>query len=207
MRLGTNPRLMSILDYVFDAESCIYTSLTFKYGTQQPTHRDTPHFATWPPSYFVGVWTALEDVSADAGPLFYYEGAQRFPIDEGEIYARVQQDHPHLSEREQFAIALDLYNGVVITQAPSHGTLRTPCMKRGDVAIWHAQTPHGGLPANNPMASRWSVVFHCAPAQVQVHQHEAFFRNAGRTDPPPPRYGFRTAYGRKVAVAGEVAFM
>ena len=41
-RVGTNPKVMEILDALFETESIVYTSLTFKYGTQQPVHRDTP---------------------------------------------------------------------------------------------------------------------------------------------------------------------
>ena len=47
-RIGTEPKVMEALDFVFGERTGIYTSLTFKYGTQQPTHRDSPHFVTWP---------------------------------------------------------------------------------------------------------------------------------------------------------------
>ncbi len=206
MRLGTNPELMSILDFVFGAEACAYTSLTFKYGTQQPVHRDTPHFATWPENYFCGVWTALEDTPLEAGPLFYHEGAHRFPIDEAEIFEQVKRDNPDMPQREQLDLALDLYNGRVIEEAPNHGPVQIAEMKRGDVAIWHPQMPHGGSPATDQMRSRWCVVFHCAPTNVQVHQHEAFFQNAGR-EAPPARYRFKECYGRQIARAGDVAYM
>ena len=79
-------------------------------------------------------------------------------------------------------------------------------MKRGDVAIWHPQTPHGGSPASDQMRSRWSTVFHCAPAQKQVHQHNSFFKNAG-IEEPPPRYIFKDESGRQIAIAGDVSFM
>lgn len=45
-RIGTAANVMALLDFLFGAEAAVYTSLTFKYGTQQPVHRDTPHFAT-----------------------------------------------------------------------------------------------------------------------------------------------------------------
>ena len=62
MRVGTNEQTMKIVDAFFGSKTSVYTSLMFKYGTQQPVHRDTPHFATWPQNQFVGVWTALEDI-------------------------------------------------------------------------------------------------------------------------------------------------
>jgi ectoine hydroxylase-related dioxygenase (phytanoyl-CoA dioxygenase family) len=205
-KLGLNPQIMEILDLAFGAECAVYTSLTFKYGTQQPVHRDTPHFATWPEGYFMGVWTALEDVPPEAGPLFYYEGAHRFELDAAEIWQEAQslyRDHP---EAEQMFQALDRYNGRVIENAERHGVRRQAAMRRGDVAIWHPQSPHGGAPASDPMRTRWSIVFHCAPRAKQVHQHQAFFANAGQSE-PPARYGFREADGRGIAIAGDVAFM
>ncbi|MEZ5946318.1 MAG: phytanoyl-CoA dioxygenase family protein [Hyphomonas sp.] len=206
MRIGNSQRIMDILDFVFGSEAGVYTSLTFKYGTQQPVHRDTPHFATWPDGYFAGVWTALEDISPEAGPLFYYEGAHRFPVDVARIWRDVQQNRPDLSEQQAFDLALDLYNGRIIDESPRNGELRKASMRRGDVAIWHPQLPHGGSPASDPMRSRWSIVCHCAPVNKQVHQHASFFRNAGREE-PPARYGFTEFNGRKVAAAGGVAFM
>ena len=205
MQIGTNPRLMSILDFLFGAEACVYTSLTFKYSTQQPVHRDTPHFATWPRNYFAGVWTALEDIDPEAGPLFYYEGGHRFMIDQAEIWQRVQRDRPDLSRDDALTLALDLYNGQVIDTAPQHGTYRTMEMKRGDVVIWHPELPHGGSLAIDPSKSRWSTVFHCAPVKKQVHQHEGFFEHAGKNE-PPARYTYKKAYERKVALAGDVEF-
>jgi ectoine hydroxylase-related dioxygenase (phytanoyl-CoA dioxygenase family) len=206
VRLGTNPRVMQILDFAFGAEAAVYTSLTFKFGTQQPVHRDTPHFATWPDGYFFGVWTALEDIAPEAGPLFYYEAAHHYEVDPAAIWRNVRETMPHLSEAEQLRQALEIYNGEVIRRSPDHGVHRTAAMRRGDVAIWHPQTPHGGMPATDPMRSRWSIVFHCAPKDKQVHQHDSFFRHASGSE-PPPRYGYTEAYGRAVALAGGVAFM
>lgn len=207
MKIGNSPRIQEILDFVFGSRSGVYTSLTFKYGTQQPVHRDTPHFATWPDGYFVGYWTALEDISNEAGPLFYYEGAHRFKIDVAKIWHDVRSDRPELNDQQAYDLALDIYNGIVIKESPRHGVHRKVMdMKRGDVAIWHPQLPHGGSPASDPMRSRWSIVCHCAPENKQVHQHPQFFSYAGR-QAPGPRYGYTTFDGRKVAVAGDVAFM
>lgn len=206
LQLGLNPQIMEILDCAFGAEAGIYTSLTFKYGTQQPVHRDTPHFATWPDGYFMGVWTALEDIAPEAGPLFYYEGAHRFDINAAEVWREAQALYPDFSEAEQLYQALDRYNGRVIDQSEKYGVRREAQMRRGDVAIWHPQSPHGGAAASDPLHTRWSVVFHCAPRAKQVHQHESFFRHAGKYE-PPPRYGFRDYNGRAIAEAGDVGFM
>lgn len=205
-QIGTNRRVMEILDLMFGTESAIYTSLTFKYGTQQPVHRDTPHFATWPPKRFAGVWTALESVSPKAGPLFYHAGAHRFTIDPKRFMNEAIQRLPNATTSEQLFMALDLYNGEVIRTAPTVSDAKMLDLQIGDTVIWHPELPHGGSPSSDPHHTRWSIVFHCAPVNVQVHQHDAFFLHVG-PELPPPRYGYSEHHGRKFAAAGEVAFM
>jgi phytanoyl-CoA hydroxylase len=206
MQICTNPCVMAFLDLIFGEPACVYTSLTFKYGTQQPIHRDTPHFATWPQNRFCGVWTALEDISPQAGPLMYIRGGHRFEVDHRQIMRDVMRNRPNLSPGDQAMLALDLYNGRIIDESPGHGELVIKPVNKGDVVIWHAQTPHGGAPAADPFRSRWSVVAHCAPVSIQVHQHDRFFMHQS-DEAPPPRYGYGEAYGRKIAVSGETAFM
>lgn len=206
-RIATNERVMRILDEIFGTGAHVYTSLTFKYGTQQPIHRDTPHFATWPARRFVGVWTALEDIEPEAGPLMYVKGAQNFDIDAGAIFSQVQAEFPDETREAQLHMALDRYNGVVIDRSPLEGPMMiVEDLKKGDTVIWHPELPHGGSPATNPARSRMSMVVHCASDEVQVHQHDAFFSSA-RNGPPTDRYGFIDKEGRKVAYAGDVAFM
>ncbi len=208
MKVVSDRRIMKLLDFLFGEKTCVYSTLTFKYGTQQPIHRDTPHFVTWPRSRFLGVWTALEDVREDAGPLMYVRRGHRFEMEhERDIFRRVQQNRRDLTYEEQIVHALDLYNGLVIHDSPSAGEVVTAPINRGDVAIWHPQLPHGGAPARDPTRSRWSVVHHAAPEAVQLHMMEQFFTHDG-PDPPPRRYDFpRRANGRKVAASGKTAFM
>lgn len=205
--VATNERVMGILDEIFGISTHVYTTLTFKYGTEQPIHRDTPHFATWPARRFVGVWTALEDIHPDAGPLMYMKGAQNFEVDAASIWSQVQAEFPEEPRESQLNMALDRYNGVVILQSPSGSERKiVQDLNKGDTVIWHPELPHGGSPAGNPMRSRLSMVVHCASDEVQVHQHEAFFSFAGK-GPPPDRYGFIEKDGRKVAYIGDVVFM
>ena len=178
--IGTNPRLMQLLDFLFGMEACVYTSLLFKYGTQQPVHRDTPHFATWPRGYFFGVWTALQDIDPDSGPVFYHRGAHRYAVDERRFLEEARARKPDAPEAEQLLLALDLYYGEIIRRSPAEGPVEIPKLAIGDVVIWHPELPHGGSPANDPELTRWSMVFHCAPVAVQVHQHTDFFGHAGR---------------------------
>lgn len=204
--VGANAKLMALLDYMFGMETCIYTSLTFKYGTQQPIHRDTPHFGTWPQGYYFGVWVALEDVNPDAGPLMLHRGAHRFEMDQAAIMQRLRLENPDMSD-EQLAdrALLDFCNAVMARSLADYGPPEFLPVNKGDAILWHPELPHGGSLANNPLLTRWSTVFHCAPVAVQVHQHQTFFRHQGQAA-PTDRYGFIEAHGRKIAVAGDAGF-
>lgn len=204
--IGTHPRIMEALDFLFGEEAAVYSSLYFEYGTQQPIHRDSPFFETFPRNYFVGVWVALEDISPDAGPLMYHPGAHRFHCDPHAIYdetaALMGRDSDASAILHQ---ALESYYGRIIGACAQLPPPQRVPLRKGDVAIWHAQLPHGGSPAADPHLTRRSMVFHCSPISKQVYQHEVFFTYRGDT-PPPPRYGFIDRKGRKVAASGDTAF-
>ena len=159
-----------------------------------------------PRSQFVGVWTALEDIDPSSGPLQYVKGAHRYRLAPEDVLAHVRTKHTHLTPEGQIDRALYRYNDQVMLHAADHGELTpAPQMKRGDVAIWHAELPHGGSPATDPMRSRWSMVVHCMPEAVQGHEYKTFFTHEGEA-PPPDRYAFREAHDRKVAYIGDPTY-
>lgn len=203
--VATTDNVMRVLDFLFGEEAAIYSSLYFEYGTQQPIHRDSPFFETFPRNFFLGVWVALEDISADAGPLMYVKGGHRFTADPHAVYDAVVKRMGKESDKDSLINeALEQYYGDVIRGSESFGApVRVP-LKKGDVAIWHPQLPHGGSPAVNPEMTRRSMVFHCTPASKQVYQQDVFFSHRGRT--PPPRYLFREYRARKMALSGETVF-
>jgi phytanoyl-CoA hydroxylase len=205
-KIGCAENVMSTLDFIFAGEASVYSSLTFKFGTQQPVHRDTPHFATWPKKMFVGVWTALEDIDDRAGPLFYHRGGHLFEIDPLEFMRQAKKRLPDAPVEQQLLLALDLYNGEVIRRAPNVSPATKLDMKAGDTVIWHPELPHGGLPAIDTARTRWSIVFHCAPRAVQVHQHDRFFTHDS-LEAPSDRYFYRLVGSRSCAESGAVSFM
>jgi phytanoyl-CoA hydroxylase len=205
MSLGLQPKLMETLDFVFGQKAGIYTSLYFEYGTQQPIHRDSPFFETFPRNYFVGMWVALEDIDPASGPLMYVPGGHRFRVDPHDICRSIQANNPDLRGSALIEAALQAYYGQVIEMAKKVSEPVLVPLRKGDVAIWHPQAPHGGSPAVDPQLSRRSIVFHCAPEALQVYQHDVFFSHHS-TSQPPPRYGFAEVGDRKVAKAGETAF-
>lgn len=202
LRMGNAPRLARILDFLFGGPTGIYTSLFFEFGSQQPMHRDSPFFHTYPKNQFIGCWIALEDIHPDAGPLMYAPGGHRFVVDQRAMFEEVVRDNPDRSREWCIRQAVEVYYGAIIRKA-GELAVRTMPVKKGDAVLWHPELPHGGSPAADPRRTRKSIVFHCAPIGVQVHQHEAFFTE---DSPPPARYGYADFEGRQYALAGASGF-
>ncbi len=205
MRIGCDKTIMALLDFLFGYRAALYTSLCFEYGTEQSLHRDSPFFHTFPRNYFFGVWIALEDIHEDSGPLMYVPGGHRFVCDPRPIYQQVLREHSDRPSNGLLKQALRVYHGEVVRMAAEVGPIKTALLRKGDVAIWHAQLPHGGSPARNPALTRRSIVFHNAPEQIQVYEKEVFFQR-GRDTPPLPRYGFKRFGNRLYAHAGRPVF-
>ena len=72
--LSTKSEILSVLEMLYDREVVPFQTLNFLCGTQQMAHSDTIHFSSLPAKFMAGVWIALEDVTHENGPLFYYPG-------------------------------------------------------------------------------------------------------------------------------------
>jgi len=194
--VGLHPQALRLLDFLFGRRAAICSSLTFNKGTQQELHRDSPFFHTQPEGLFFGVWTALEDVSQEAGPLLYYPGGHRLRIDRLAIAER----HPGASSKELF----DAYIAEVRQRCERSGLAeaRATTMRKGDMLLWHPQLPHGGSPIAEPRLTRYSTVFHYMPEGVPIHGIDAFFSASFPTTPNP----LRTERGRQLLEHGQARF-
>jgi len=199
MRIGMTPGILAILDVLFAMRTAVYTSLYFKFGTQQRIHLDTPFFMTSPLGYFAGVWTALEDVHEDAGPLEYYGGAHK-------LFSKLEQLPPITSNASEASCLEDFFSKVE-QRASGAGRKTTALIKKGDTVIWHHALPHGGQKARNLALTRRSIVFHVAPENVQVHDQKAFFRKGLYRVLMPPKFGFLNFGDRKFATVSGPKFM
>jgi ectoine hydroxylase-related dioxygenase (phytanoyl-CoA dioxygenase family) len=188
-----NKNVMGVLDGFFGAKTSIYSSLTFEKSTQQALHRDTPFFLTAPKDLYFGVWTALEDVDPEAGPLFFYEGGHRITsLNETAIGER----HKNASG-DPLALMFDEYKQLLQKACDEGGFQRREALlKKGDVLIWHPSLPHGGSQIMNPRKTRKSVVIHVTPENTPVYGIDKFFDPAQIPQKHSPR-SYRTFSGRK----------
>ncbi len=76
-QLAADPAVLALLGRLYGRRAIPFQTLNFRYGTQQPLHRDTEHFDSLPPRFMCGVWVALEDVREGQGPVSYVPGSHR----------------------------------------------------------------------------------------------------------------------------------
>ena len=180
--IGTTPILHEHVSRFLRRQSCVYTSLAYEHGSQQLPHIDTPFFWTRPFNLYAGVWVALEDVQADAGPLFYYEGSQRYFNSEEELRDVWKSSGGNV---DRMFVLIHEY-------IESKCKRVIPDLRTGDAVIWHPGIVHGGTRATNAQATRFSAVYHFAPVGVNVRDQRVFpgdFANV-------PTYGLRKNQGQ-----------
>jgi hypothetical protein len=180
LSIGLTNVLHEAVSKFFRRPSSIYTSLFYKHGSQQDAHIDTPFFWTRPFNLYTGVWVALEDVSENAGPLFYYPGSHNFFNSEKsltDLYLSCNKDLNTMFSKMREAVEVNLKPVRLI-------------LKKGDAVIWHPGILHGGTLANDPFATRYSAVFHFAPLGVNVRMNDTFPMNFYNY----PKYGVMKKY-------------
>lgn len=154
----------------------IYTTLTFQKGTQQPIHRDSPHFLTWPKNHFIGVWYALEDVTLDNGCLRYLVGGHKIDDRCGRAMAKMLYPDKKRLDNAEIDNCMNTYQLEVMELCEDAGCeVEQAVMKKGDVLIWHALLPHGGSPIKDISLTRKSIVAHCVPVDTRVYNARHFF--------------------------------
>lgn len=164
--ITNDKRLKEILAFILDKEVVPFQTINFLNGSQQRAHSDSIHMTTYPLGYLIAVWIALEDVTHDNGPLFYYPGSHHLPyllnndFNSGEtILSLGKKDYKDYEDMIEELIVKENYK-----QKEFHP-------KKGDVFIWHANLIHGGLPIINKSLSRKSMVVHYYAKDV-IKYHE-----------------------------------
>jgi len=153
-QIATNQRVIEILSTVFGRQAWPFQTLNFPVGTQQPFHTDSVHFSSIPERFMCGVWTALEDIDEDAGPLVYYPGSHKWPIYTNEHIGICASD-------ADLKIRQDSFEPMWRELVAAHGVepkIFTP--KKGQSLIWLSNLLHGGNKQRSAVKTRWSQVTH-----------------------------------------------
>ncbi|WP_128562970.1 phytanoyl-CoA dioxygenase family protein [Methylobacterium crusticola] len=149
--IACNPALLALLSDLFGRQAQPFQTLNFPVGTQQHFHSDAAHFNSRPERFMCGVWVALEDIEADAGPLVYYPGTHTWPV----------FDNEHLGTTALGRRNVGLYGQLWSDLVTAHGLSPERFLARkGQALIWAANILHGGDRQTNPDRTRWSQVTH-----------------------------------------------
>lgn len=145
--------VLDILEFFYGRETIPFQTLNFCVGSQQRAHSDSIHFSSLPSRYMCGVWVALEDVTLENGPLFYYPGSHKMPEYN---FSQIKETanpttYEDYKEYEDFMEALLGVSGY---------KKEIFLAKKGDVLIWSSNIIHGGMPVLKTGSSRWSQVTH-----------------------------------------------
>lgn len=99
--LACHPRVLELLGWLYRRPPFPFQILNFRVGTEQGAHSDAMHFDSLPARFMCGVWVAIEDITEDNGPLFYYPGSHRLPL--------LGLEHLGLFAEDQIHAAGDVY--------------------------------------------------------------------------------------------------
>lgn len=164
--VAEDPRLKKILSFILDKDIVAFQTINFIHGSQQRAHSDSIHMTTYPLGYLIAAWIALEDITAENGPLFYYPGSHKLPyllnndFNEGATFLT-------LGKKDYVDYEDVLEELVVRNNYPRKEFLA----KKGDVLIWHANLVHGGAPILQKDSTRKSMVVHYYATDV-IKYHE-----------------------------------
>lgn len=152
--IASNPAMLDLLSKLYGRRAFPFQTLNFPVGTQQAAHTDSVHFSSLPERFMCGVWLAMEDVAAEAGPLFYVRGSHRWPIITNAMIGRRGFGSELNSAQAPYG---DAWQALCKT----HGKIQEPFLARkGQALIWCANLLHGGSRQVDTKLTRWSQVTH-----------------------------------------------
>lgn len=151
--MACKPELLETLKMLYGREPIPFQTLNFQVGSQQRAHSDTLHFSSIPPRFMCGVWVALEDITEENGPLFYYPGSQKTPEYNFSHFTKDVKDTSYADYPKYEDFMEELMEAGKYKKTKFFA-------KKGDALIWAANIVHGGSPVTNPNTTRFSQVTH-----------------------------------------------
>lgn len=154
LAIAANAGVIDLLGKLYGRPAFPFQTLNFPVGTQQDAHSDSAHFSSLPERFMCGVWLAMEDIDAAAGPLFYYPGSHRWPVISNALIGRRGFGSDLASAQDPFAPAWQ-------AMCDAAGAEQEVFLARkGQALIWCANLLHGGSRQTDPRLTRWSQVTH-----------------------------------------------
>lgn len=154
LAIAANAGVKKMLERLYGRAAFPFQTLNFPVGTQQDAHSDMVHFSSLPEKFMCGVWLAMEDVTLDAGPLFYYPGSHRWPVMSNALIGRRGHGSQLNSAQDPYVQA---WTALVAAEEAEREVFLA---RKGQALIWCANLLHGGSHQTDPRRTRWSQVTH-----------------------------------------------
>jgi hypothetical protein len=145
--------VVDILQFLYGREAIPFQTLHFCVGSQQRAHSDSIHFSSLPARFMCGVWVALEDITPENGPLFYYPGSHKMP----EYNFSQIKETANTTSYEDYLEYEDFIEALLEVKDYKKEVFLA---RKGDAIIWSSNIIHGGMPVLKNGSSRWSQVTH-----------------------------------------------
>lgn len=152
--IAANEGVITLLGKLYGRPAFPFQTLNFPVGTQQAAHSDMVHFSSQPEKFMCGVWLAMEDIVAEAGPLFYYPGSHQWPAMNNALVGRHGTGARLNSAQDPFG---DAWSALCSAKEARTDTFLA---RKGQALIWCANLLHGGSHQIDPRLTRWSQVTH-----------------------------------------------
>ncbi len=165
--LYLHPEIHRTVDLVLGRRPIAIQSVFFEYGSEQSMHRDPMFVKTTPPSHFVAVWIALDDITERNGPILAVPGSHRAP------WYEFDRDTITLEKRDRATDAVrraDWQRHRVETLDRLGLTVEPQLCRAGDVLVWHGGLVHGGARVHPPAETRKSLLIHFSTADRYVER-------------------------------------
>ncbi|MGI4731979.1 MAG: phytanoyl-CoA dioxygenase family protein [Janthinobacterium lividum] len=154
MAVAANPQILALLSKLYGRRAFPFQTLNFPVGTQQRAHTDSAHFSSLPERFMCGVWLAMEDITAESGPLIYYPGSHKWPVLSNAMIGRRGWKSSHVSAQTPFEA---VWSAMVDAEGIAPETFLA---RKGQALIWAANLLHGGGLRTDLKRTRWSQVSH-----------------------------------------------
>jgi Phytanoyl-CoA dioxygenase (PhyH) len=151
-----HPIITEAIDMLLGFKCIPFQTIPSYFGSQQLAHSDAIHMATFPLGLLAASWIALEDITADCGPLFYHPHSHRLPYLFSEELG-ISAD----AARTGYQAYRDVYEPAIAARVKKNAFDRPHFVaKKGDALVWHHNLIHGGSAVTNPNSTRKSLVCH-----------------------------------------------
>jgi hypothetical protein len=158
-QIAVAPRVLEILNILYQRKPIPFQTLNFSTGSQQRTHSDSIHFNSVPERYLAGVWVALEDIHDRNGPLHYYPASHRLPFYDLSVLGIKGSSSTSVEDMiaNYYTRYEDFIRELVEQKQLEKKVLN---LKKGQALIWSANLLHGGEPILEAGSTRYTQVNH-----------------------------------------------